>query len=58
MAKKKDGTSLSPMMTQYMEIKEQNKEKFEWVKSRVIAELNGEVPDSMKITVIDSVIIR
>ena len=39
-------------------IKEQNKEKFEWVKSRVIAELNGEVADSMKITVIDSVIIR
>ena len=39
-------------------IKDVNREKFEWVKSRVIAELNGEVPDSMKITVIDSVIIK
>ena len=39
-------------------IKEANREKFEWVKQRVIAELEGEVPDSMKITVIDSVVIR
>ena len=39
-------------------IKEANREKFEWVKARVIAELEGEVPDSMKITVIDSVVIR
>ena len=39
-------------------IKEGNREKFEWVKSRIIAELEGEVPDSMKITVIDSVVIK
>lgn len=39
-------------------IKEANREKFEWVKSRIIAELEGEVPDSMKITVIDSVVIK
>lgn len=39
-------------------IKEENREKFEWVKARVIAELEGEVADSMKITVIDSVIIK
>lgn len=39
-------------------IKKENREKFEWVKERVIAELEGEVPDSMKITVIDSVNIK
>lgn len=39
-------------------IKEENKTKFEWVKQRVIAELEGEVADSMKITVIDSVVIK
>lgn len=39
-------------------IKEENKAKFEWVKQRVIAELEGEVADSMKITVIDSVVIK
>ena len=31
-------------------ISAQNKEKFEQVKVRVMAELNGEVPDSMKVT--------
>ena len=31
-------------------ISKDNREKFEWVRTRVMAELNGEVPDSMKIT--------
>ncbi len=31
-------------------ISKENKEKFEMVKARVMAELNGEVPDSMKVT--------
>ncbi len=36
-------------------ISEKNREKFEWVRDRVIAELNGEVPDSMRIMQIDSI---
>ena len=39
-------------------IKAQNKEKFEWVKERIIAELEGEVTDSMRITRLDSITIR
>ncbi len=35
-------------------IAEKNREKFGLVRDRVIAELNGEVPDSMRITQIDS----
>lgn len=31
-------------------ISKDNREKFEWVRTRVMAELNGEVPDSIKIT--------
>lgn len=31
-------------------ISKDNRERFEWVRTRVMAELNGEVPDSMKIT--------
>lgn len=34
-------------------ISKENKERFELVKARVMAELNGEVPDSMKITNIE-----
>ena len=39
-------------------ISKDNREKFEWVRDRVIAELNGEVPDSMRITQLDSIVIR
>lgn len=31
-------------------ISKDNRERFEWVRTRVMAELNGEVPDSIKIT--------
>ncbi len=31
-------------------ISKDNRERFEWVRTHVMAELNGEVPDSMKIT--------
>ena len=31
-------------------ISEENRERFDRVKERVMAELNGEVPDSMKVT--------
>ena len=57
----KNGTPINPLKVPQQPsepIKKENKEKFEWVKQRIIAELNGEVPDSMKITVIDSVIIK
>lgn len=57
----KNGTPINPLKVPQKPsepIKEQNKEKFEWVKQRVIAELEGEVADSLKITVIDSVNIR
>lgn len=35
-------------------ISKDNREQFEWVKSRIIAELEGDVPDSMKITNIEA----
>ena len=57
----KNGQPINPLKVPQQPsepIKEANREKFEWVKTRVIAELEGEVPDSMKITVIDSVIIK
>ena len=57
----KNGQPINPLKVPQQPsepIKEVNREKFEWVKARVIAELEGEVPDSMKITVIDSVIIK
>ena len=34
-------------------ISKDNRERFEWVRTRVMAELNGEVPDSMKITTLE-----
>ena len=57
----KNGQPINPLKVPQQPsepIKEVNREKFEWVKARVIAELEGEVADSMKITVIDSVIIK
>ncbi len=36
-------------------IAEKNRAKFEWVRDRIIAELNGEVPDSMRIMQVDSI---
>ena len=57
----KNGQPINPLKVPQQPsepIKEANREKFEWVKARVIAELEGEVPDSMKITVIDSVVIK
>jgi murein DD-endopeptidase MepM/ murein hydrolase activator NlpD len=57
----KNGQPINPLKVPQQPsepIKEVNREKFERVKARVIAELEGEVADSMKITVIDSVIIK
>lgn len=36
-------------------ISKENKERFDKVKERIMAELNGEVPDSMKVTNLDSI---
>jgi hypothetical protein len=36
-------------------ISKENKERFELVKARVMAELNGEVPDSMKVTNLENI---
>ena len=49
----KGGTPINPLNVPQKPtepISKENKEKFEQVKARVIAELNGDVPDSMKIT--------
>ena len=39
-------------------ISKENQKKFEWVRERVMAELNGEVADSMRITQLDSIVIK
>ena len=36
-------------------IAKENREKFEKVRMRIMAELNGEVPDSMKVTNLDAI---
>ena len=49
----KGGTPINPLNVPQKPtepISKENKEKFEQVKARVIAELNGDVPDSMKVT--------
>ncbi len=57
----KNGTPINPLNVPQKPaepIKEQNKKKFEWVKDRIIAELEGDVADSMRITQLDSITIR
>ena len=52
----KGGTPINPLNVPQKPtepISKENKEKFEQVKARVIAELNGDVPDSMKVTNIE-----
>jgi murein DD-endopeptidase MepM/ murein hydrolase activator NlpD len=49
----KGGTPINPLNVPQKPtepISKENKEKFEQVKARVIAELEGDVPDSMKVT--------
>ena len=49
----KGGTPINPLKVPQKPaepISKDNREKFEQVKSRIMAELNGEVPDSMKVT--------
>ena len=57
----KNGSPINPLKVPQKPaepIKEQNKAKFEWVKERIIAELEGEVADSMRITQLDSITIK
>lgn len=54
----KGGTPINPLNVPQKPsepISKENREKFEVVKSRVIAELEGEVPDSMKITNLENI---
>ena len=54
----KGGTPINPLNVPQKPsepISKENREKFEVVKSRVIAELEGEVPDSMKVTNLEMV---
>ena len=39
-------------------IAKENREKFEWVRDRIVAELEGEVADSMRILQLDSIVVR
>ena len=41
----------------WFQVKAQNKEKFEWVKERIIAELEGEVAPAEMITHLDSIVL-
>lgn len=57
----KNGTPINPLKVPQKPaepIKAQNKERFEWVKERIIAELEGEVADSMRITQLDSINVK
>lgn len=52
----KGGTAINPLKVPQKPaepISKNNKERFDKVKARIMAELNGEVPDSMKITNIE-----
>ena len=54
----RNGTPINPLKVPQKPsepISKENREKFEWVRERVIAELNGEVPDSMRIIQLDSI---
>lgn len=54
----KGGTPINPLNVPQKPsepISKENREKFEVIKSRVIAELEGEVPDSMKITNLENI---
>lgn len=57
----KGGTPINPLKVPQKPaepISAANRERFEWVRDRVIAELNGQVPDSMRITQLDSITVR
>ena len=54
----KGGTAINPLNVPQKPsepISKDNREKFERVKARVIAELEGEVPDSMKVTNLENI---
>ena len=54
----KGGTAINPLNVPQKPaepISKENKERFELIKERVIAELEGEVPDSMKVTNLEMV---
>ena len=54
----RNGTPINPLKVPQKPaepIAKENREKFEWVRERVIAELEGEVPDSMRIIQLDSI---
>lgn len=54
----KGGTAINPLKVPQKPaepISKENKERFERVKERVMAELNGEVPDSMKVTNLNAI---
>ena len=54
----KGGSAINPLKVPQKPtepISKENREKFERVRWRITAELNGEVPDSMKVTNLDSI---
>ena len=54
----KGGTAINPLKVPQKPaepISKENKERFERVKERVMAELNGDVPDSMKVTNLNAI---
>lgn len=57
----KNGQPINPLKVPQqpaIPIPAKEKEKFEWVRDRVIAELEGEVADSLKIIQLDSIVIK
>lgn len=57
----KGGTPINPLKVPQKPaepISKANREAFEWVRDRIVAELNGEVADSLRITQLDSIVVR
>lgn len=57
----KGGTPINPLKVPQQPaepIADANRKAFEWVRDRVVAELNGDVADSLRITQLDSIVVR
>lgn len=57
----KGGTPINPLKVPQQPaepIADANRKSFEWVRDRIVAELNGDIADSLRITQIDSIVVR
>ncbi len=57
----KGGTPINPLKVPQKPaepISKANRKQFEWVRDRIVAELNGDIADSLRITQLDSIAVR